>query len=524
MPGKPFMLGPFIGGLNTSSDAASISDKELVTCTNLELDLDGALVSRPPIVGVAGEGDWTERIRMIGTVEIGGDTYLIGATDGTTWHFTGGVWTELTDTMATAAVLQYNDVAYLLPEPGHSTIALGKWTPSGGFSAVNNANLKTMMSGGTDYGGNGLAIYKGRLFICPGPGKSDNTSRLIFSDPGDPETYSATTQFIDVNPGDGQILMDMIVHEDNLVLFKDDSTWVLTFTSSPSDAELLALNKDVGVSSSRCIIPFENNIYILHRSRVYEIRNYNFQCINIRVPLVLDATTPSTRSESIIFSRFGERLIVRYGNNIYTYGFRTKTWSMWKSADSGLHNFGDLVHYLTSTEDLYYAGSCLTADTSVFTIRESLASNIVEENDGDEVSIMCVLKTKNFDFDLPYKYKRMHWWGADLRSPNAVTGIVDPVIFSFQPTWEMLANQEKAWQDLLTWGQTLSTAVIIDTITSTGTGTARRFLKFPKSVRFRQISFQLEMETDGSSTEAPIKVYTLTFIGNEKAFVVKDVN
>ena len=53
MPGAPIQVGPFIGGLNTFSDATAIADNELTVCENFELDLDGSLKSRPPIQNLA---------------------------------------------------------------------------------------------------------------------------------------------------------------------------------------------------------------------------------------------------------------------------------------------------------------------------------------------------------------------------------------------------------------------------------------------------------------------------------------
>ena len=42
MPGAPIQVGPFVGGLNTFSDATAIADNELTVCENFELDLDGS--------------------------------------------------------------------------------------------------------------------------------------------------------------------------------------------------------------------------------------------------------------------------------------------------------------------------------------------------------------------------------------------------------------------------------------------------------------------------------------------------
>src|SRR3546814_8793793 len=53
-------IGPFVGGMNTYSGPTSISDNEAVELLNVDIDLDGTVVSRPPLAiqtsGVDGPG------------------------------------------------------------------------------------------------------------------------------------------------------------------------------------------------------------------------------------------------------------------------------------------------------------------------------------------------------------------------------------------------------------------------------------------------------------------------------------
>ena len=47
-PKRAVQLGPFMKGLNTFSDPSAVPDDGLAELLNMELDLDGSLVSRPP--------------------------------------------------------------------------------------------------------------------------------------------------------------------------------------------------------------------------------------------------------------------------------------------------------------------------------------------------------------------------------------------------------------------------------------------------------------------------------------------
>lgn len=515
-------IGPFIGGMNTYSDPSAIADDELADCVNFEVSLDGSLVSRPPIQSVVENTNWNERIYLLTVANIGGNQYIIGSNGDGVWYFHSGTWTLITNAFFASAAVQYNDVVYILPNPNNQSIALAKWDPVNGYSDVSPANLKTMM-GNTNFGGSKLLMYKGRLFIIPGPSKTDATSRLIFSDPGNPESYSQTTQFVDINPGDGQRLMEAVVHDDNLILFKTDSTYVFTFSSTPADAELIRINNVVGAQGQRCTESWENSIFVLHRGTVYEIVNYNFAPINIKVPFFLDTSAPSQRVESIFLSRVKDRLIVRWFNRIYVYHLRTRTWTRWESADESLHNFGPVVELASSSTTEYYAGSSVKDDKRLFKIGWAYNNVDIEEIDGTPVSINCSLRTKHYDLSDSFHFKRLHWWGVDALVTNTVTGTVRTIVATFLPSWGDWEAQY-TWGELDTWG-TLSNETVTQTmINVSGLSHLRSFYRFLKSVRFRQANFYVESSTDGSNQDGPIRVFSLTLVGTVKQVVSKGIN
>lgn len=520
-------FGPFSGGLNTYSDPSSIGDNELVKCTNFEVTLDGTLISRPPIQSIDNGSTigFTERIYLIGTATIGGVVYIFGSNKDGVFYWSSGTWTLVTNTVACSCALQYNDVVYLLPWPNNLVFALGKWTPSGGYADVSPANLKTMM-GGTNYGGSKLLIYNNRLFIIPGFSKVNGESRLIFSDPGNPEAYTASTQFVDVNPGDGQRLMEAIVQDDNLLLFKGDSTYVFTFTSNPADAELIRINDIIGAGWIQCVVPYENAIYVFHRGKVYEVINYNFQCISTKVPFETDFTEPTgmTRFESVFMSRIGDRLIVRWFNRLYVYGLRTKAWSRWVSDSESLENFGPIVHYLSASEDYYLAGSNLDKDFHLFRIFDGYTGTITESLDSTPVTITCTLETKWFDLQDPYHFKRLNWWGVDAMTKADLHGAVSTVVALFAPSWGDVMADGTLWSGMGTWGRMDSTTLTEDTIPVTSSNILRSFFRFKKSVRFRKAGFTISTSTDGSTVTGPVRVFGVTLVGSSKQVAPNAIN
>lgn len=526
MPGQPLRLGPFVGGLNTGSDATAVADSELTDQVNFELDIDGSLVSRPPIASTTDmSATWTERIVILCVGVFAAGTYVIGSNTDGIFYFNGGAWTLISAAFKASSAVQYSDVIYFLSVPGGAN-PMAKWSPTVAFANVAPANLNTMM--GADKGGGNLAIFKERLFIVPGKEKTANQSTLIFSDAGAPETYSTTTQFVNVHAGDGQRLIDLVTYNDNLVLFKEDSSYVMSYTSRPADAELLNINTTIGATTKRCVVAYENSIFVYHEGFIYEMSNYDFQRINTKVPFVYDGGAPSARAEEVFLCLFGDRLVVRYYNRIYVYGLRTRTWSRWESANSELHNFGPLVAFpsnvTSAVNDLFYAGSSILSNERVYLFKNGYSASDTENLASTPVAITCSITTKNYDLANSYQYKKLNWWGADVVTNNSVTGTANPIIFGFTTTWDILSAF--LWSSLTanTWTSPTSSASVSTVVSASGSGTFRRFLKFPKALRYRQINFQVSFTTTGSLTDGPVKLFSLTIFSSTKETVTQAVN
>src|SRR5215204_274842 len=110
MPGgQPLRLGPWIGGLNTSSDPTAIADAELRVQTNVELENDGTLRSRPPFKEIIGSGSFTERIICLCEAIFVNTSYLIGSNVNGVFYYIGGAWTQITNTFQACAAVQYAD-------------------------------------------------------------------------------------------------------------------------------------------------------------------------------------------------------------------------------------------------------------------------------------------------------------------------------------------------------------------------------------------------------------------------------
>lgn len=367
MGGQPLRLGPFTGALNTASDPTAIADAELVTLNNFELDIDGSLISRTPIQEIQGHINWSERIVMIGEGTFGTDTYVIGSNSTGVYYYLNNVWTLITNTFQATVAIQYADKVYLVSKPGSGNG--GKWDPAGGFVAV--AAIPK---------GQAAVIHKERLYVCPGMDSTSNSSRLSFSAAGNFDSWGGS-DFIDIGQGDGTKLIDLTVFQDQLILFKQHATYVLSYDIRPTDATVRKISSTIGVARQHCVVNYENQVYIIDYSGwVYEIINFDFNRLNTKVPFVRDETSPNTFADEKIFvSIFEDRLLCRFYKKMYVYGLRTRTWSEWLSNSNSLQYFGPLLTIRPVTGNQYYAGSVIGSHTNFFKLIDKHTTTDIEK-------------------------------------------------------------------------------------------------------------------------------------------------
>ncbi len=117
-------------------------------------------------------------------------------------------------------------------------------------------------------------------------------------------------------------------------------------------------------------------------------------------------------------------------------------------------------------------------------------------------------------------FKRLFWWGADVLTLNSVVGVATPIVASFQSTWDDLTN----WDALNTWDFPLSSPASTSTSVSPVSGVMRRFVKFAKGLRFRQINFTVTITSSGKTTDGPARIYSLTALIRTAATVGQGSN
>jgi hypothetical protein len=554
-------IGPYAGGINQYSDMSAIADDEMVDCSNFDIDLDGSLKSRPPWKLLFGNSTTIttgtlppdSHQLMLGSFVFESVQFVIFNSCHTgafaAWiYFIGGpndgTISKIADGSYSNAIRYANDV-YLTPGPEGGSASLGTGQKyeldTGLVTAIPNMPR-----------GYAARVYKDRLWIS-GRRNITNNSRLFFSNLAVFTTWSGS-DFFDINVGDGDAVHEIIVYQDNLIVFKDNATYVLSYDQGPAQAVLQQISTTIGVMGPRCVVAYENSIFMLQYNEVYEMQNYDFTRISVKLPFEYDHTTPFEGQTLTVdewwkyaqsLSLVGDRLYARFFNRLYVYHLRLRAWTRYESNDENIHYIGPIARLDNTNTDLnrgyesYVACSALGKVTDdlglggmgawkaylkIYIMEDRYEASIRENGNivVDNVDIGLSMTTKTYDVGLSHRFKRLMHWGIDCITGRDVTGTIFPFSIAYKVTWAQLHLYH--WNELNTWGYPLFNIPSIIQAQPQGAGLARRFIRFPKSLRFRLIQFQIQMITAGNTTDGPARLYSLTAFIGAKQLVPKAVN
>lgn len=501
-------IGPFIGGLNTASDPTTIGDTDVAVLENFELDPDGALVSRPPIMdrgtNIPDDDGISPSLSLIGYfVTPAGATYMLAHNGKATYYYTGTSWVKIADFPA-AAMTQYRDKAWLVAPLG-STASGGSWNVEEGFKTVS-----AMPKGAA------IVSHKERLWIALGPNATENGSRLYYSEVGAPNEWPGGGNFLNVNAGDGQNIVAMHLYYNDLLVFKTRSTYRFAYSAAPDTGVVSKVSETVGAATSDSIVAHESSLYVVFSDKVYEVVNFNFNQINNKVPLKAE-TYSAGLNYSVSISVWSDRLFVNYYGITYVYGLNTSTWTVWKPGHDLV--IGKLLAEPITVHNGQPRGFIADArpnKLNLFDVSEELSISRTEP-------IECVFVSKNYDYQSSHTFKRLTWWGVDVIARQQITGLVTPIVHSPGVTWDQL--RPHTWDELNTWDRPLDISIeITDQVAVQGESSYRKFVKMLKSLRFRQVNFKILITTDGTPSTAPVKIFSITTFVGVKERVSKKVS
>lgn len=347
MPGKPMPVGPFTGGLNTTSDSGESRDDEVVQLVNFEVGLDTSLTSRPPFkLESASVVSSPNKWRVLCIFRISStEWYLIANKPTSTGWQTGAylngditstpTYVITTDTGVSNEVLsatQYGDTVYFVKGIDAPTNSF-KWNPNIGL-----VGSSTMPKGSV------IIAWKERLWVA-GTGRAADGNRVRYSTINEtgpqPDTW-ATLDYFDVAAGEGGFITTIVSSFNNLIVFKNDGTWKFSYPSKVSNGTVDKVSGAIGAAGPTCVVEFENLLYVYDQGRVYELINGNFSQINRNIKFERDPGSVDEVAPGADLSVLNRRIILRYENSVYAYTVDTRAWSQWRSANGTPGRFWEM--------------------------------------------------------------------------------------------------------------------------------------------------------------------------------------
>lgn len=540
-------LQQFTGGLNNYWDQSAIADSELASIINFEFSPNGALMSRPPIYIQQHSGSNVvtpvtgEPFDILGTyVQANGDRYLVASTNSKTWIFNvlTHAWTQIA-TFKASDCTQYLNKIVLCCE----TQAGGYWE-AGTFTATTSMPHLS-----------GIELFQNRFF---GFGvKGTNTANIVYwgnvstAGPSGESTsvwvwtnIDNNLMYVEIGGGDGQWITAIAQGYNDIVIFRNRSTYRYSYGDVPEEGTMQAMQQDIGAESKRSVVKFENAHFVLSGGILYKYQNWLYYPLNAQ-KVKFEGYAFARRFEHAV-SIIGRRALVWHNGGMYAYNLDTETWSEWESTNRVAYFVTVPRRAEELEESLYFGitGASNPADVgatafSLYRIEDKPNSSIGSE------SFQCSLRTKIYDFQSPVEWKRLYFWTVDLASALPVKAIAYPVAL---PATAPLANWDqiskdfegetgyKSWDDLSyegsgdiyygTWDNiTQPTSAVATIVSDFPTGQVLRMeTKLNHALRFRRMYFELYLNCDGTAFTSPVQVFSITPMIGAKAKISKGAN
>jgi hypothetical protein len=541
-------LQRFTGGLNNYWDQSSIEDSELASVINFEFTSNGALTSRPPIYLEKNSSNVviktpvaSEPLDIIGTyIRQDGVRFLVGVTDDKTWIYnvTAKTWTQIA-TFRASDCTQYLNKVVLCSE----TQAGGYWE-AGTFTSTPTmpylGGIELFQTRFFGFGVQGTAtaniVYWSNISTAGPSGVS--TSVFDWEDEFDAKLY------VEIGGGDGQWITAMAQGYNDIVIFRNRSTYRYSYGELPEEGTMQVMQQDIGAETRRSVVKFENAHLVLSGQTLYLYQNYLYYPLNSEKVKFTPDNTYERRFEHAI-SMVGSRCVIFHNGAIYSYDMDTRTWSQWTSA-SRIGYFVTIPRgYEDEEEERYYgiSGSAEVdapgiTDYSLYRIEDDPTSSVGSEE------MTCSLKTKIYDFQTPVEWKRLYFWTADITTARIVRAVAVPVAIREEAlavhwdelssdgaydnnyyTWDELSQENEFDDRFGTWDRLKTPGTIETVIEDFPQGQLIRMeTKLDNSLRFRRIYFELYLSCDGTAATSPVQVFSIIPMVGAKAKIAREAN
>jgi hypothetical protein len=415
-------------GINTSDAPGRIPDPELIDCQNFNLGQYGELTKRKGIKTLATVLA-ANAVTVIGFFQTSVYTQLIvragnnlyWTSDGTTYNLIGAYGNV-------EHGIQYVDKFYIVRRDA----IMVQWDGAAA-STIAGSPFGTI-----------CIVHKERLFVV----NSFSTTvpnRVYYSNIADFSATGWTGQFVDVRPGDGDVVTALTLLHDTLVIFKQKSMWMLYVVPDIAGWQLRNTSDQYGCVSKYSPREIEGALYFAAPRGFYRTDGYNFAELSRPVRDLFNQQPTGTASINQLVSAWWEDTIIMviqtfatpptWGslanqtwnelstqpwdsqNATYTwliYHTKTDQWTKWApAAEAAISAFNMVVVTGPQTLKGVYIGS-RALDGKIYKYGDAVYL------DGVDSPYACIVETKDLDLDQPGYVKRGKWISVERQGMGSV--------------------------------------------------------------------------------------------------------
>lgn len=501
MAREGLVIDDFSGGLNNVVDPSLIAENEVAELKNLVISRTGKLISRFPFVKVSNYPSGVTSAKLLGYFRNEDEVvFAVVATQQGTYiyNLTANTWTLAWEHEA-LDITTYANRLYLISE-AHG---------GGYWSKVSGTYQWTAIAAMPN--GNQIHFTKGRIYVSSRA--NGNTSTLRYSNLTSSALGTSIDEFpvlnvIDVNEGDGDELIKIIEGNNELFLFRSNSTYRLAFSASadPSLGTLTAMSNNIGADCARSVVEYENTLAVLHAGTLYQFAGYNFYPYNPSNKLEFKVK-PGFSGQKQGVSKVGQYLVVWHHGYMYSYDTETGLWSEWES-DTGA------AHFIEAPRGTFLDSAAVPTSFGVpygdFANKGLLKFALEYPASGGE-TIRCEVKTRTYDIGQPSLYKRLFGWELLAVAVNWIEGGLTPIDayrdLEEQITWAQL--MEYTWAEAEEFAfEWLPVNSIVPVIVPRLPGENPRPLvvKISGKQTFKRGFFTIRFQNDGTTVTAPSRL------------------
>lgn len=457
---EPITITGF-SGLNTVDPVGAIPDDALAVATNVDITDSRTLAKR------RGFARWSNTqpngglasIRMLGR-------HRTATADKLYFCTSGRLWRANTTDMSSVEEITLSAASVTNCQWGFQHAGNFQVVRSGGGTNIGVTMASTAAINGTGPSATHAVAHKNRMFSFNTLDTGGTLEyRLHYSAINNLSSWNTSTDFIDVNPGDGAPIVALVVLSDTLYIFKSDSTWALTADGSPSSWVLRNVNQGIGCVGRGTVQIIDGMIYFLARQGVYRTDGVTFEELSGPIRNQFTNRVYSTRQSLLDADSayFDNKYIVSLdgGQTQWVYHISVGGWTRWIVGGSiSPRGFCNVSEY---SPDYLYTGCGVTG----YLYRMGATAAVWQD---DTTNYTVDVRTKEFTFNNPTSFKRLHYTELDF-DPFTSTSLTVTLRHNFDGN-------------------------VTNTHSVTSVFTTRNMLRFPGVGYFRYLQERIEMSAN----------------------------